>query len=59
MYMGVLPACMSVYHVCTVPERPEKESDNLEQELQMIVSCCVEAGIEPWPSGRTVCALNP
>ena len=43
MYIGVLPACMSVYHVCLVHMGQKWASDPLKQELQIVVSCHVSA----------------
>lgn len=46
MCIGVLPACISVYHVCVwCPWSPEEGVDPLEVELQMLVSCFVVLGI--------------
>ena len=42
----VLPACMSVYHVCAwCLWRSEEESDDLELEFQTVVSCHEGAGL--------------
>lgn len=49
MSVGVMPACISVYH-------QKRASDSLELELQMIVSCHVGAGNQTlvlWKSSYT------
>lgn len=44
MYLNVSLACMSVYHVCTVPtEASRKAVNSLQLELQMVVSHQVRA----------------
>lgn len=40
--MGVVPACMSVHRM----QKPEKPSDALELELQVVVSHQLGAGIQ-------------
>jgi hypothetical protein len=51
--MGVLPACMSVHHMHAVPT---EESDPLELELRMALSC--QLGSELRSFGRAASALN-
>jgi hypothetical protein len=41
-----LPACMSVYHVCTW--RPQRPGDSLELELQMVEGFLEDAGDQTW-----------
>lgn len=49
MSVSVLPECMGVYTVCIRGAcRAQKRASNaLELDLQMVVSCCVNAGTEP------------
>jgi hypothetical protein len=44
--MGVLPDCMSVHCVRTVPTEARRRSGFLKVELQMVVSCY--AGTSNW-----------
>lgn len=43
VYMGVLPVCMSVYHVC-VHGSQKRLLDSLGLELKIVVSCLEGAG---------------
>ena len=54
IHMDVLPACLSVYHLCAwCPQRPEEDIGSLGFE---VVSCRVRS--EPRFSERAVSALN-
>lgn len=48
--MCVLPECMSVYHVCTIPGGQKEVLLGLE--LQRVVSCHVGARLEPGSFGK-------
>lgn len=43
----VLPVCMPVPHVCTVPSEANRASDPLGPKLQMTVSLHVDSETEP------------
>ena len=44
MYVGILPAHMSVYHMCAVPMEARREHEiTLELELQIVVNCHMTA----------------
>lgn len=44
MSVGILPVCMSIYHMCTIPGEEGKGVRPQEQELQMVESHSVGAG---------------
>lgn len=49
MCVGVLPVCMSIYHVHPwYLQRPEDGSDPLELALLTVVSHCVSTGNRTW-----------
>lgn len=58
MFMGVLPACMSIYHVPNVCGDQRRASDPWGLEFQIVEGCYVGAGIEPGSTGQTASALN-
>lgn len=52
MFMNVLPACVSVHHMCAMP------FDLLELELWTVVSHMCAVGTNLRVSARATCALN-
>lgn len=56
MCVGILPACLPVHHVCTVPKSPEKVLCPLKLLLQGVVRHLVGAGIKRMISEWTVSA---
>lgn len=66
MCLSVLPACLCVQQMCTVPlEGKERMTDQLETELQIVASCHVGTGnqnrvlrLEHGSSGRAASAIN-
>lgn len=55
MCTGVLPVSMSVHHVCLTPQRP---SDPLKLELQIVVSCHTLAETQTQACVRAVSVFN-
>jgi hypothetical protein len=56
MCVGVLPECLPVYHMHSVPMEDRRHSQLLGLEIQMAVSCYVDAGNQT--PVRAVSALN-
>ena len=54
MYMGVMPACMSLHYMCA--GRPEEASDPLG--LELVVSHHMDAGLKPVSPGRAASVLR-
>lgn len=48
MSLGILPACMSIHHTCTIPGEEGKSVRPQVQELQMVESHSVGAGSWTW-----------
>ena len=48
MDVGVLPACMPVFGVCSALEGQKRALDPLKLELQVIVSHHMGAGNQAW-----------
>lgn len=44
MWNGVLPTFMQVHDVCAMPSEARRQSDALELELEVVLSCHVCAG---------------
>lgn len=57
--MGILPTCMCVYHLhAWCPQSTEEAVRPLELELQMVVSCHMNAGNGILVCGRAATALT-
>lgn len=57
--MGVLPACMSIYHMhAWHSQRPEESVRSLELELQMLLITMWKLAIELGSSGKVIIVLN-
>lgn len=48
MSMGILPACMSIHHTCTIPGEEGKSVRPQVEELQMVESHSVGPGSWTW-----------
>jgi hypothetical protein len=60
MCMHALPSRMSrnLGHLCSGFRGQRREPELLRLELHVVVSCHVDAGLEPWFSGRAASALD-
>lgn len=56
--MGVLPACISMHHMCAGVLRGQKKSDPLKLELQFVISHHVVLRIESDPLEARSVLLN-
>lgn len=57
-FVCVLPAYVSLYHMCSVHRRQERMLGPPELELQMVVYHTWVLGIEPKTSERAACVTN-
>lgn len=56
MCVGILPACVIIYHMCTYGGQGTA-SDPLELKLQMVLRYQVGAGNQPWIICRVASTL--